>query len=74
LPEACIRLLYSIPSLPGGGTERVIVTLLRYMNRSFFRLGLAVVDMREAAYEDDVPEDVEFIDLQCPGSVMPCRG
>ena len=43
----------------------MIVTLLRHMNRSLFRLGLAVVDMREAVYRDDVPEDVEFIDLGC---------
>jgi len=35
------------------------------VNRSLFRLGLAVVDMREAVYRDDVPEDVEFIDLGC---------
>lgn len=35
------------------------------MNRSFFRLGLAVVDMGGAVYRDDVPEDVEFIDLRC---------
>ena len=43
----------------------MIVTLLRYIDRSFFHLGLAVVDMRKAAYEDDVPEDVECVDLQC---------
>ena len=54
-----------MPSLHGGGAERVIVTLLRHMNRSLFRLGLAVIDMREAVYRDDVPEDVEFIDLGC---------
>jgi hypothetical protein len=34
------------------------------------RLGLAVVDMREAVYRDDVPETVEIIDLRsttiCP--------
>ncbi len=35
------------------------------MNRSLFRLGLAILDMREAVYLDDVPEDVEFIDLRC---------
>ena len=35
------------------------------MNRSLFRLSLAVVDMREAVYRDDVPEDVEFMDLRC---------
>ena len=65
MTETRTHLLFLIPSLRGGGAERVIVTLLRHMNRSLFRLGLAVVDMREAVYRDDVPEDVEFIDLGC---------
>lgn len=57
--------LFLIPSLQGGGAERVIVTLLRYIDRSRFRLLLAVVDTREAIFRADVPEDVEFIDLRC---------
>jgi glycosyltransferase involved in cell wall biosynthesis len=63
LTETRIHVLFLIPSLRGGGAERVIVTLLRHMNRSLFRLGLAVVDMREAVYRDDVLEDVEIVDL-----------
>lgn len=59
------QVLFLIPSLRGGGAERVIVTLLRHLNRTKLRLTLAVVDMREAVYRDDVPEDVEVIDLQC---------
>ena len=58
-------ILFLIPSLRGGGAERVIVTLLRHLNRAKFRLTLVVVDSRGAAYRDDVPEDVEFIDLHC---------
>ena len=57
------HILFLIPSLRGGGAERVIVTLLRHLDRSKFRLALAVVDSRGAAYREDVPEDVEFIDL-----------
>jgi glycosyltransferase involved in cell wall biosynthesis len=59
------QILFLIPSLRGGGAERVIVTLLRYLDRTKFRLALAVVDSRGAAYREDVPEDVEFIDLRC---------
>lgn len=59
------RALLLIPSLRGGGAERVIVTLLRHLNQSQFQLALAVVDSREAAYRADVPEDVAFIDLGC---------
>ena len=58
-------ILFLIPSLQGGGAERVVVTLLQHLDRSKFHLALAVVDTREAAYRDDVPEDVEFIDLGC---------
>lgn len=43
----------------------MIITLLRHLDRSKFRLMLAVVDTRDAVYRGDVPEDVEFIDLQC---------
>ena len=59
------RVLLLIPSLRGGGAERVVVTLLRYLDRSQFQLALAVVDLRESAYRADVPPDVELIDLQC---------
>jgi len=65
LPRRHRHVLFIIPSLRGGGAERVIVTLLRHFDRSKFRLALAVVDMREAAYRGDVPEDVEIIDLGC---------
>ena len=58
-------MLLLIPSLRGGGAERVIVTLLRYLDQSQFELALAVVDSREAAYRAEVPPDVELIDLQC---------
>lgn len=59
------QIMFLIPSLHGGGAERVIVTLLRHLDRSKFRLVLAVVDVRDAAYREDVPEDVEFINLRC---------
>lgn len=59
------QIIFLIPSLRGGGAERVIVTLLRHLDRAKFRLVLAVVDLREAAYQEDVPEDVELIDLGC---------
>ncbi len=59
------RVLFLIPSLGGGGAERVMVTLLRHLDRSRFQLAVAVVDSREAAYRVDVPEHVELIDLHC---------
>lgn len=65
LTDERIRVLFMIPSLRGGGAERVIVALLRRMDRSLFQSSLAVVDLREATYREDVPDDVEIIDLRC---------
>lgn len=59
------HVLFLIPTLTGGGAERVIVTLLKHLNRSKFRLLLAVVDTKAAVFIDQIPDDVEFIDLGC---------
>jgi len=59
------HVLILIPTLQGGGAERVMVTLLRHFDRSRFRLTLAVVDTRDATFRKDVPEDVDFLDLGC---------
>jgi glycosyltransferase involved in cell wall biosynthesis len=59
------QVLFLIPSLRGGGAERVIVTLLRHLDRTRFHLTLAVLDLRQAVYRDDVPQGVEVIDLGC---------
>ena len=57
------KVIFIMPSLRGGGAERVIVTLLKHLDRNKFRLTLAVVDTREMVYRDELPSDVEFIDL-----------
>ena len=59
------HVLFLIPSLRGGGAERVITTLLQHLDRSSFKLTLAIVDAREAVFLNEVPADVEFIDLRC---------
>jgi glycosyltransferase involved in cell wall biosynthesis len=60
-----VRILFLIPTLTGGGSERVIITLLRHLDRNVFQLSLAVVDTKNAAFQNDIPDDVEFIDLKC---------
>lgn len=59
------KLLFMIPTLRGGGAERVITTLLKFVDRSRFKLYLAIVDTSQAIYLSDLPNDVELIDLQC---------
>jgi len=59
------HILFVIPTLGGGGAQRVFVTLLRHFDRQRVRPTLAVVDMRNAAFLKDVPPDVAVIDLEC---------
>ena len=56
--------MFVLPTLRGGGAERVVVTLLRHLSRTRFRLSLVVIDMAEAAYQQEIPEDVELLDLR----------
>lgn len=63
MPIAPLEILFLVPSLRGGGAERVMVTLCRHLDRTCFRPSLAVVDTANASYLQDVPEDVEVIDL-----------
>ncbi|MEQ1804159.1 MAG: glycosyltransferase [Burkholderiaceae bacterium] len=58
-------LLFLIPTLNGGGAQRVVATLLHHLDRSKFRMTIAAVDMRDAIFRDDVPADVDVIDLGC---------
>ena len=57
------KILFILPSLFGGGAERVVLTLLHNLDRNRFIPMLALVK-REGKYLKDVPEDVELIDLQ----------
>jgi glycosyltransferase involved in cell wall biosynthesis len=57
--------LFVVPTLHGGGAERVIVTLLQHFDRARLRLFLAVIDTRHAVYLASVPDDVQLFDLKC---------
>jgi len=57
------RVLFVIPSLPIGGAERVLVTLLSHLNRSRFEPHLAIVE-KKGFYLRDVPPDVPIHDLK----------
>lgn len=65
MTENSRHLLLLVPSLHGGGAERVIVNLTRHLDRRKFRISLAVLNLREAVYRGDVPDDVELIDFNC---------
>jgi glycosyltransferase involved in cell wall biosynthesis len=60
-----IRVLVVIPSLGGGGAERVIVTLLRHFNYSMFHVTLVVVNTGHSHLLADIPATVDICDLGC---------
>jgi glycosyltransferase involved in cell wall biosynthesis len=56
------RVLFLIPSLRGGGAERVFSTLLRHLDRSCFELHLAVLQ-GQGSFSEEIPPDVVVHDL-----------
>ena len=63
MTAALKRVLFLMPSLVGGGAERVIVTLLQHLDRSRFEPHLALVDAIGPLLKD-VPAHVPRYDLK----------
>jgi glycosyltransferase involved in cell wall biosynthesis len=59
------KVFFIIPTLTQGGAERVIVTLLKFLDKSEFKVTIMVVNMNEEVYRKEIPEDVDIIDLKC---------
>jgi glycosyltransferase involved in cell wall biosynthesis len=57
-----INLLVVVPSLVGGGAERVVTLLLQHINRKKFEPTL-VMHKRAGVYLDELPSDLRIIDL-----------
>jgi glycosyltransferase involved in cell wall biosynthesis len=57
------RVLFILPTLQGGGAERVICTLLNHLDRDRFTPSLVVLDMAGAVYHQDLPADVRVHNL-----------
>ncbi len=58
-----IKILFVIPSLRGGGAEKVVLEVLRNLDRKKFQPELAVLTS-EGEYQDLVPKDIKFFDLK----------
>jgi len=56
---------FVLPSLEGGGAERFVVTLIRYLDRSRFSPSL-ILASATGPYLSDVPDDVPVFDLHSP--------
>lgn len=57
-----LRVLFAVPSLAGGGAERVVLTLLGHLDRSRFAPELAAATL-SGPYAGQVPADVPAHDL-----------
>lgn len=58
------KIFFIIPTLTQGGAERVIVTLLRFLDKNKFKATIMVIDMNEEVYSEEIPKDVNIIDLK----------
>ncbi|MEN3014401.1 MAG: glycosyltransferase [Endomicrobiia bacterium] len=56
------KIIFVIPSLSGGGAERVLVNILKYLDRSRFFSKVIVFEPKND-YEEDTPGDIEIICL-----------
>lgn len=57
-------LLLIIPSLSIGGSQRVILNLLKGLNRNLFDISLIIVKKKGVLY-DQIPSDIKIIHLDC---------
>ena len=57
-----MKILFLIEALNGGGAERVLLHILRYLNKTKFEiyLGLGVMT---GEYTDDIPKHINVIDM-----------
>ena len=57
------KVLFLLPSLAGGGAERVFTVLLRHLDRERFELHLGLLEA-QGAYMETIPEDIILHHLQ----------
>jgi len=67
------KVFFIIPTLTQGGAERVIVTLLKFLDKSKFKATIMVVNMNEEVYSEEIPEEVDIIDLNFTKSTTPIK-
>lgn len=59
------KLFFIIPTLTQGGAERVIVTLLKFLDKTKFKATIMVVNMEEEVYSEEISDEVDIINLNC---------
>lgn len=57
------KILFIIPNMRGGGAQRVISTILNFLDRKKFETILVLLK-KEGPYLEDLPKDIQVINLQ----------
>jgi len=57
------RVLFLLPSMRGGGSERVISIIVNHLDRSVFEPVLVLLQ-KEGIYLNDLPKDLKIVDLK----------
>lgn len=57
------KIVVIIPSLIGGGAEKVMINIATHLNRELFDITLIVLN-KQGVYEDILPKDIRIIDLK----------
>ena len=61
--EQKYKILMFIPTLGGGGAERVVVNLLKGLDKKKFIISLVVANIKNEAFLDQVPSEVKLVNL-----------
>lgn len=56
------KIMFVIPTMKGGGSERVISIVLKHLDRKKFDI-ILVLMMKKGGYLKDLPNDIKIIDL-----------
>lgn len=59
------KILFILPTLSSGGAERVILNIIKYLDRNKYEIFLVIINTRDAVYLKEIPENIIFIDLKC---------
>jgi glycosyltransferase involved in cell wall biosynthesis len=54
-----LKILFLVPSLRAGGSEKVVITILKHLDRNSIEPHLIIADSRDNLFSKDVPSDVK---------------
>ncbi|WP_255991941.1 hypothetical protein, partial [Klebsiella pneumoniae] len=58
-----ITATFVLPSLTGGGAERVVTTLLKYLDSSRVRASLVLINGEDRTLGYGLPDGLQIVDL-----------